>query len=194
MLVALILLAAITIIGVANMQSSNMEMSMINAQKTRHENFTIAEALLTESEANLSASNLVRDNLLSNKCAATSTQICFNDSCTGGFCFDGTYDTSSRDELECLVSPDSDSLERVQYWEDSSIWSNGGNTHREIELSLSGETLKGKYVAEFLCFLGRNIYNDPATGDALFRISMLYEPDMGQPILLQSTYSFEINR
>jgi len=191
LVVALVLLAAITVIGISNMQSSTLEMKMINAQKQRNENFAIAEAGLIQVESALvNDLDLVRDDLFTDRC---STGSCFTDPCTGGLCFDGSYtNAGALDELDCEIAPNATAVARENYWADETTWTTAG---RHGAVPVIDGLPDVKYTIEFLCFVGENIYSDPSTGDPLFRITVLYEPNtFEQPIMLQSMYSFEISR
>lgn len=191
LIVALVLLGGITIIGLSNMQSSTLEMKMINSQAERQENFAIAESALTAVETFLSGGlNLDDLDLYTDDC---SDGKCFETDCTGGLCFAGSYENASgHTKADCEVAPTADVALRENPWEDESIWEDA-TYHRTI--SVDPSLPDAKYIIEFLCFIGVDHYTDPtaSSSDPLFRITVLYEAsERAQPIMLQSTYSFEI--
>lgn len=192
LIVALVLLAAISIVGVANMQSSTLEMRMAATTFERERSFTIVDAGLREAEYRLSTQmNLKLSDLQTDTCAAGK---CFTSDCPDGLCFDGSFD-SSMSEIDCVVSPNADTAERVKFWEQSALWSNAAKYR---VTSVQGKDVK--YLYEFLCFVpaGTAPFNgdDPANynnGEPLFRVTAYSEGDGDRtPIMLQSTVVVEL--
>lgn len=189
LIVALVLLAAISIVGVSNMQSSTLGMRMAASAFERERSFAIVDAGLREAEYKLNTQmNIKLENLQSDVCGASSK--CFVADCTGGLCFDGEFE-SSMTEIECVVSPDA-TVDRVKYWEDPSIWSTSGK-----HLTTTIRSKEVKYIYEFLCFVPSsaapfNVAN-PNDGEPLFRITAYSESEGDRaPIMLQSTVALEM--
>ncbi|MDO6424685.1 pilus assembly PilX family protein [Saccharophagus degradans] len=186
LIVALVLLAAISLIGVANMQSSTLEVRMAASTLDREKAFAIVDSGLREAERKLSNSmNLKLADLQSDVC----TTKCFTADCPNGLCFDGVYDTS-KTRIECEVAPDADSVERLKFWEQASVW-NTSSKHDVVQVK--GQIVK--YIYEFLCFVpsGSGPFNGDSlaqanSGEPLFRITAYSESDGDRaPVMLQST-------
>lgn len=192
LIVALVLLAAISLIGVANMQSSTLEMRMAASTFERERSFAIVDAGLREAELSLSTQmNLKLVDLQSDTCT---TGKCFTSTCANGLCFDGVFD-SGMTEIECEVAPTAGTTERVKFWEQATLWSTAG---KYLEIEVQEKIVK--YFYEFLCFVpaGTAPFNgdDPAnynSGEPLFRITAYSESEGDRaPIMLQSTVVVEL--
>lgn len=198
LIISLIILLAITLLGVANMQTSTFQMKMASSNKERQTVFAIAEAGLREAEKLLEASPPQRSQIFDN-CTGDN---CFNQACNGGLCFSGKYPANAPTlDSDCSLwasssydesDPDADS---TKFWSDTSldVWSNS-TLHQTIDVP--GASKDVKYILEFLCF-----GNQPAPealvsagGDGLplFRITALAEGnDSRIKVVLQSVYSLD---
>ena len=194
LVVALVLLAAITVIGLSNMQSASVELKMISSQKQRNTNFAIAESALDQIRKQIIDGvpfRLSQDkDLYTDSCRAGR---CFTDTCTNGRCFFGEYEKANS-EFDCKVTTDSDINERVRVWENSALWSDQ-NKFATVEVGQG--SVEVKYIMEFLCFGGEDyldsIFNSggaaaavPSNPLAMLRVTVRYEPENGQPIMLHT--------
>lgn len=173
LIVALVVLAAITIIGTTGMQSASLEMKMIASTIDRNETFSIAESALSlfEEELELIVNDV--DDLFSDVC--TVLDACFTENCEGGLCFSGELLLSMSDPVaECVLTP------VAPKWLDSETWREA-SYHQTVELNISGEVHEVKGIFEFLCFQGD-------ASRPLFRITSFYDDANRPPVMLQSTY------
>ncbi len=181
LIVALVLLLAITIIGLSNMQSSSLEMKMITSALDRGKALAAAEGALRRVEEELT-DNIV---LTNNDLVAD-----FQDTCPNGLCFQGSYEADMT-EYECEVVDSSTTADRVHFWRQSALWDSAA-THGTVDVG----TYEAKYLVEFLCFIDKDgtfTYENQWNGEPLFRISVLVEGDGGiAPVMLQSTFSFTL--
>lgn len=193
LIVSLIILAVVTLLGITSMQSSNTELKLAASQRDRGVAFEAAEAALAIVEKNLADNPPLREELYST-CSGAG---CYNATCTGGLCFDGSYLVSHR-EYECEVADyaGSGGSRRVNFWSDPNlkIWETEGR-HQTVQI----DNLKSdvKYIIEFLCYVDRdkdtifdpideNTWNN---GAPLFRITALAEGNGKRAsVALQSTY------
>lgn len=184
LLVTLVILAAVTIIGISNMQSTTLEMRMTGSMIDRNEAFAQVEAALNLAESELVNVMAVREeDLYTDVCA---TGQCFTSTCTDGLCFHGEWlSTDLFSRLGCDVAPNASTTPRVDFWRDDATWS---NTNRHRAFSVHGNEVKVIY--EFLCFVETDSAQ-PTEGKPLFRITAYLEPDSGRraPVMLQSTYA-----
>lgn len=202
LIVALVLLAAITVVGMSNMQSSSMEMKMVASAKSRNEAFNLAEGALLAVERRIEAGmGIDSDELATDTC----TDRCFTATCSDGRCFDGDY-VSTNSRYECEISPNAGTTERVQFWRDDSldVWNNSA---RHQTVRIKGKDVK--FIFEFLCFIDNGNGFGPASpnnmfGDPIFRITALVDEDvintglsasamvnLSSPVMLQSIYRID---
>lgn len=189
LIVVLVMLAAITVVGVSNMRSATSEMRMITSTIDRNEAFAIAEAGLTAAEAQLETNINSLDDLYTDTCNPDS---CFNSNCNNGYCFEGTFNTAEVSNLfECKVATNAGSTERKVFWQDENVWSRS----RQVTVG----TREVQYIVEFLCFVdnsgnfGDIVPDSLNDGDPFFRITAFLEGDGGRaPVMLQSNYVVKI--
>jgi type IV pilus assembly protein PilX len=187
LIVALVLLAVITLFGVANMQSSSMEMRMISVTMDRNRAFVAAEGALELAEAAVASSmNIDYDDLYTDTCTG---DTCFTNPCSNnGRCFDGEFSNGDT-EFDCTVAPNAGTVERVNFWEDTTVWSTDSR-HTKVNVG----NVEAKYIVEFLCFIDMTssgtFSSAPANandGEPLFRITAFVEHDRA-PVMVQSTF------
>lgn len=184
LIVALVILAVVTVIGVSNMQSTTLEMRMTASMIDRNKAYAEVEAALKLAEDRLLDVMAVREeDLYTDTC---DTGQCFTSACTNGLCFYGEWLSTDLDgKPGCEVAPNADSTERLDFWRDSSIWSDA-DLHETI--SVHGQDIKVIY--EFLCFVEIDLVQ-PGVGKPLFRVTAYRESESGQraPVMQQSTYA-----
>ncbi|MFT7558447.1 MAG: Tfp pilus assembly protein PilX [Flavobacteriales bacterium] len=201
LVVALVLLAAISIVGVAGMQSTSLEMKMITSTKQRHESFAYTEAALIKVEDQIRAQMKVGDprKLFLDDGATVANR--FSSDCTNGRCFNGSYDsTDIKGDFGCDIWDESG--ERVGPYLKPTIWGDS-NFHQEVDLGIDGVGLV-KYIVEFMCFVPELDIDGNAvafsategerTGDAAFRITVYTQAINGvlAPVMLQSTIAVSL--
>ena len=192
LIVALVLLAAITVIGVSNMQSASVELKMVSSQAQRNDSFAIAESAMDIVRKRIEDDNPIVYSLEKDFWSDTCTAgRCFDSNCSFGQCFNGSYEQTNN-KMDCKVYDDSAS-ERLPIWEEAALWSDA-NRHKTILV----DNIEVKYVLEFLCFGGEEYLNSMTTnvhlpasthdpfGRVRLRITVRYEPSVGQPIIQHS--------
>ncbi len=207
LIMSLVILAAITILGVTNIESSSLEMKMVSAQKERNTRFAVAEAALRRAELELENNATISKvtDLMPDECTGN---WCFNEDCSGGtpggsdiggLCFQGNYEITDIYRYQCESF---DGIDQ-RFWEDPSIWSDDSK-HQDIDINIGDSTsVNAKYIIEFLCFVpdpesGLPFNLTPIgngnNGEPLFRISVLVEGsgDRSSSVMLQSTYMKKI--
>ena len=199
LIMSLVILAAITLLGVTNIESSSLEMKMVSAQKERSIRFAAAEAALARAEFSLENDPIFQDSDHFTTDGGCSGDWCFSDNCNNGLCFQGRYSVGDS-RYECLAHDTGDTYKK--YWEDESIWSDGSK-HRTESIQVTGaDPIEAKYIIEFLCFVENpegSITFDATepnknNGEGFFRLSVFVEGlgDRSSSVMLQSTYIKEI--
>lgn len=205
LIIALVMLAVMTIIGVANMNSAGLEMKMIASTIDRNKAFSVADAGLRAAEVWLEKSSNIQEKDLYTDTCNTSVDQCFTPACNDGLCFQGVYEKNAipnRRRYSCEVVPDTAST-RTVFWSDPAldVWNDAGK-YRTLNIG----TESVKYIVEFLCFVNKG--NPPSGGsaipfdatsannnnaDVLFRITVLFDDDSRRvPVMLQSNYVFPL--
>lgn len=146
LIVALVLLVIVTILGVAGMRGTTLEMKMIASARDRAMAFEAAETTLREVEKALIAT------------PPTPTQIkTYGSNCNGsganGFCFAGDFDVDEP-YTTCKIFPD-DVVSAKAVWEEKANWSSGNFATQSVAVA-NGEstpvTVTTKYFVEFMCY------------------------------------------
>lgn len=192
LIVSLVILAVVTLLGVASMRASNLELRMAASARDRSVAFQAAEAALIGIEKTLSQSPppYGTPNFLPS-CSA-STGNCFTSNCTNGLCFTGDF-VGAQTYSDCQLAKSDGTTEHP--WQKKTNWNTAG-THRVINVaSSSGSgTNAVKYMIEFLCYVPVDAKVDsPTTGLGasgwvpLFRITTKAEGESGRAsVMLQS--------
>lgn len=193
LIVSLVILAVVTLLGVASMRSSNMELRMAASARDRAVAFQRAEAALLRVERALATSPYSIGSFDSN-CTGT----CFTQDCDDGLCFTGQFDSQGSRKQCKLV--DSAGIVKPAWTEDD-FWEAEGKYREENVLGTAEgiDPAPVKYVIEFLCFApsgGRDIYGGSGgvvvEGDTdvpLYRITARAEGEAGRSaVILQSVY------
>jgi len=190
LIVSLVILVVISLLGIANMQSSNTELKMATSQRDRDVAFAAAEAALTEAEQWLEKNNPTREQLY-NTCGDSGN--CYNATCSEGLCFEGIFVSDPNEKWLCQVAANSGSSERIAFWKDEQldVWSDTGK-HRTIAIPGIDEDVK--FIVEFLCFVPPDdsvTFNssNPGTGEPLYRVTAMADGNGDRAkVMLQSTY------
>lgn len=191
LVVCLILLALVSLMGVAGMQLSTTEYKMATATQDRATSLAAAEAAISIVETNLATDPPDRENLLS----TCSGSECFNASCTNGLCFDGLH-TSVMTEWDCEVGTSAKTSKRREFWSDSvlKVWDTA-TRHKTISVTRLNTDVR--YIVEFLCYVQKDavtVFSGASVslknnGAPLYRITALAQGNGGKGrVVLQTTY------
>jgi Tfp pilus assembly protein PilX len=197
LIVSLVILAVVTLLGVASMRASNLELRMAASARDRSIAFQAAEAALIRLEKDLAGEPGTgtpplygTPNFLPS-CAQTGK--CFKDSCPKGLCFTGDF-IGAQKYSDCQLA---NSAGITKYpWKNKANWDNAAN-HDVIEVaSTAGGTAVNtvKYMVEFLCYTPIDEKVDSPTTELgisgwvpIFRITTRAEGESGRAsVMLQS--------
>lgn len=196
LIVSLVILAVVTLLGVASMRSSNLELRMAASARDRAVAFQRAEAALLRVEQTLSSLDSPPYSISSFDSNCTGT--CFNKACDGGLCFSGDYD-SQGDRKQCKLADLNDIAKPA--WTQNDLWEQEGKylTQEVLGTVQDSDPEPVKYVIEFLCFApsgDRDIYGGTGgvmregnTDVPLYRITARATGEAGRSsVILQSVY------
>jgi type IV pilus assembly protein PilX len=158
LLVVLVMLVIISMLGMSTMGTSSLEMQMSNNSRTQQASFEAAEYTLSWVENNIQNTSVSNANLTNNNCGS----ICFDSTCSGGFCFRGD-DADSWNQCEIDDSnPDPYTQE--------SIWTTSAN---HMTLTIPNTNITAKYIIEFRCYtaLDPTLEMDVTNFTRVFRIN-----------------------
>lgn len=199
LIVSLVILLVITLLGTAAIQSTSLELKMAKNVEERQAVFQHTEAALRRIENIIEAAAPTKTVLDSDICAASSAELkksCFDDQCTGGYCFWGTNNTAVQSACEVVTGTPSATAtlgnpSTFPIWESShhlNVWAN--STRHKVLPEIKGTDIK--YIVEFQCFIdgigGREVASD--FGEALYRITVLGDNN-NLKVMLQSTYAVD---
>lgn len=186
LVVSLVILTMVTVLGIASMRNSNLELKMAASARDHSVAFQNAESALRIVEESISQ---ITQDQVENAC--TNAAGCFDATCTNGLCFDGVF-SSNMAASECELS--SSGQRPKQMWKDKTIWETTG-LHGNIVLPGSSDdtvTNTVGYLIEFLCFAlpeGQSADQARSDGYPLFRITVRAEGEAGRSTsMLQSVY------
>lgn len=208
LVVALIILAVVTILGVAGMRNSTLELRMATSLRDRTLAFQVAEAALARVEQRIYNAPFPLDAFLTNNCpfAGQSTLIggeggtasrstgCFAADCgTGGLCFAGEFVNPER-LTDCRLLPDPPPANPIQHWQAEDFWGNAPK--QPVEMGSGGssgasQTIETRYLVEFLCFVPRSTARVADEDDMLplYRVTVRATTALKRAeVVLQSTF------
>ncbi|MAY01770.1 MAG: hypothetical protein CMQ38_02185 [Gammaproteobacteria bacterium] len=137
LVITLIMLVVISMLGMSTMGTTGMEMQMANNSRDQQASFEAAEYTLSWVENNIQQTSFTNANLTNSSCGA----ICFDDTCSGGYCFRGD-DADAWNQCEVDDSaPDP--------YTDPDIWNDSG-FHRTV--TVPNTSITAKYIIEFRCY------------------------------------------
>lgn len=148
LIVSLVILAVITILGIASMRSSNLELKMAASARDRSIAFQAAETALMQIEAQLSASPPPYG---AANFTSSCTQDCFNSTCEGGLCFTGDF-ANAATYSDCQIAKTDKTIEHA--WQNKAVWDTA-TKHMEIDVATSDPDQTEntvKYIVEFMCY------------------------------------------
>lgn len=192
LIVSLVILAVVTLLGVASMRSSNLELRMAASARDRAVAFQRAEAALLMVERQLIDSPYPIRSFDSN----CSGEKCFKANCSGGLCFSGEFDSLGSRKQCRLAIP---GAVTKPAWMDESFWEEEQNYLVESLPGSGGASYPVKYIIEFMCFVpsgARELHGSAGgvttEGDVevpLYRITAKASGDSGRSsVVLQSIF------
>lgn len=192
LIVSLILLAVITILGLASIRNSSLELKMAASARDRAVAFQRAEAALTRIERSLATTPIpYRMEHFLTTCTGDN---CFDPDCKKGLCFAGDFDNAvSTTQCKTVKAGNT----QKEFWKDKNIWNDAGK-HKKAYVGKTSGTANVdpvKYIVEFMCFVPRTeqtIASPDKEGDTdvpLFRITVKAEGEASRAtVMLQSTF------
>lgn len=209
LVVALIILAVVTILGVAGMRNSTLELRMATSLRDRTLAFQVAESALARIEQRIYNAPFPLGSFLTNNCpyAGQPAQIggegavrstgCFTADCATGLCFSGQFINPER-LTDCRLMtdppPDDPVQNPQQLWRASQAW---GNHQIETVTIQSGgpaggnQAIEAEYLVEFLCFVPRSTARVADEEDMLplYRVTVRATTALDRAeVVLQSTF------
>lgn len=189
LIVSLVILAVVTILGIASIRSSNLELKMAASQRDRSVAFQTAETAIKLVQQKLTSPKVFLDQL---KSGCGTGDYCFQANCSkAGYCFGGLFDgTGFLDE--CRMANDLNVV--PQYWQNQANWDKAPTI--EVPNASDPDTNNPvKYLVEFMCFVSRedsNVSGQTETRNdmlPLFRISVLAKGEAQRStVMLQTVF------
>ncbi len=198
LIVALVILAVVTLLGVTSIRSSSLELKMAASARDRSVAFQAAEAALLTIERNLMAAPPRRSALLPGCDPAAGVADpqaqCFVPDCSLGHCFTGRFAGTTQNS-DCRLADASGVIN--QPWKNPDLWSQP-ESHAVVEVArtdLVDTSLEVKYLVEFMCFiLPAEITSLESNSDPfkeavpLYRVTVMAEGEAQRAsVMLQST-------
>lgn len=180
---SLMILIIVTIVAVATMETTGMQLRMTNSTKDRQQAFQAAEAGLKFAELQIQENIGDRYNTANfyNECSGAD---CFTATCQGGLCFSGVWSTGDPDPSRCKTIDTSSPFTDFP-WNDATldVWNNTARHNTANLGTVSSEPIK--YIVEFRC------HKKDSAGDLLelFRVTVRAKSNNSNAeVMLQSNY------
>ena len=201
LIVSLVILTLVTVLGLASMRNSNLELKMATSAREYNLALQNAETALRIIEQRISANPFTKgmvatDSDGTSDCVPGDDVDCFNPSCINGLCFDGVWELKTQDAL-CDISQSENGEPPRQMWKVQQVWEDE-LYHQTIDIPSSrtpdeaDTDIPVQYVVEFLC---TTLNQAAATseldrGFPLYRITVRAGGEMaGRSVaMLQSVY------
>lgn len=198
LVVSLVILAVITVLGIASIRSSNLELKMAASARDKSVAKEMAESAIEAVGTIIRNSNYTAANFLDN-CALAE---CFTQNCDQtGLCFSGTFTTSSPNagdapsalhQTDCKLNG-GPLVNTQEKWKDKAYWT--GNNVPTVDVVVYQKDVREvrpvNYMIEFLCFAPKdeNIVDQPDSGVPLYRITTRADGPAGRStVMLQSVF------
>lgn len=192
LVVSLVILAIITVLGLASVRNSNLELKMAASARDRAVAFQRAEAAISRVERELST--IPPPFGMKNFLTTCSGDRCFKEDCSNGLCFAGDFDNATS-TTQCKAVKNG--AARKEFWKDKSIWKTD-DKHIKAYVGTTSDSAtvnEVKYIIEFLCFVPRTdvtITSEDKQGETdvpLFRITARAQGEASRAnVMLQSTF------
>ncbi len=180
MVATLLILLVISLLGMASVDSTGLEMKMSSNSRVQQQVFEAAEYTLSWVENNLQAIGYFTNGQISNGVTGGSCgSVCFTSACTNGYCFSGSGATAFA---TCALTPYT-----TEPSADSALWTTGSGKYKT--LAIPGTALTTKYIIEYRCFTARTQGTPIATSSTqMYRITTLATGEDGRSrVMLRST-------
>ncbi len=178
-IVTLLILLVVSMLGMATMDTTGLEMQMSSNSRAQQQAFEAAEYTLSWVENNLESTGYFDDISLGNTAGCGS--VCFSSACTNGYCFHGTG--AGVDYNTCKLNPPVD-----EPYTQSSLWADGSGKYRT--LSVPNTSITAKYIIEYWCYTAREEAFLIAEGNSarLYRITTYVVGEGGRArVMLRSS-------
>jgi type IV pilus assembly protein PilX len=165
LIVVLLLLLVTSILGLSAMKASGLEMQMSSNSREQLMMVEAAEYVVAQVADEIQALNGFSNNSLAN---IDCDDLCFDDTCSGGYCFFGAATSDPLAWQSCAVG-----LPALEPAADAAVWEESSGRHRT--LAIPDTDLLAKYVIEFRCYaaIDNSLAMDDANNTPLYRITAL---------------------
>ncbi len=186
LIVSLVILTVVTALGLASMRNSNLELKMSASSRDRSVAFQNAESALRAIETDLENSPYSKAEL-----ECRTGVDCFNNTCSGGLCFNGVYSASVAVADCATTNPNGAD---PQMWKSKAYWGDNAKSKNVPNSKKTSVNNSVDYLIEFLCFSpDPAIKAPPPEGSTkmlpLYRITVLAEGEARRSsVMLQSVY------
>lgn len=183
-IVTLLILLVVSMLGMATMDTTGLEMQMSSNSRAQQQAFEAAEYTLSWVEDTIKPKDYFAPDMLENlSCGAT----CFDSNCTNGYCFNGTL-PNDPDPGDCKVMRNPP-VPVVENYASEALWATGSGRHRT--LAIPGTDITAKYIIEYWCYTTRYDdvpYHKDNNSTRMFRITAYVVGEGGRArVMLRSS-------
>lgn len=181
--VTLIILLIVSVLGMASMDTTGLEMRMASNTRDQQQAFEAAEYTLSWVQNEIGITGFSTASLSNTACGS----ICFEPTCSNGYCFQGSnpLDQNSCELATSHAANQPDPAGEIYATE--AIWTNAAR-HRTLAVPNIGVTTR--YIVEFRCYtaLDPSQPMDDTNFTRVYRITVLAAGPAGRGrVMLRST-------
>jgi type IV pilus assembly protein PilX len=145
LILTLLILLVVSVLGMASIDSTGLEMKMSSNSRAQQQAFEAAEYTLSWVENDIVANGYFSVASIKNETGCD--DVCFSDACTNGYCFSGYFGTNPATEhADCRVFDD----DGPEPYESAALWADGSGKHRTLDIP--NVDITAKYIIEFWCY------------------------------------------
>jgi type IV pilus assembly protein PilX len=172
LIVVLLLLVVTSILGLSAIQAGGLEMQMSSNSAEQLQMLATAEYVVAQVTEEIEALGGFSSNSLAN---VDCGELCFDDSCSGGYCFFGAALGDPLSWHSCAVG-----LPALAPARDATVWADGSGRHRLF--AVADADVIAKYIIEFRCYstIDNSLAMDDGNNTPLYRITALVTGKSGR--------------
>lgn len=158
--VTLVILLVVSMLGMATMDTSGLEMRMASNSRDQQQAFEAAEYTLSWVQNDITGR--FTDSQIGN--APDCGSVCFESTCSGGYCFQGESPTNPA---TCELDAPADDIHT-----EAALWEAGSGRHQTLTVPDIGVT--ARYIVEYRCYTALDPaqeFDDETNYARMFRIT-----------------------
>jgi type IV pilus assembly protein PilX len=183
MVLVLLILLVVSMLGMSTMDATGLEMQMSSNSREQQQVFEAAEYTLSYVENQIQTNGFSPESLQN---ATGCGAVCFDATCSNGYCFDNSDPLNDPMLWDCQVgAPATEMYESADVWDDDPADGSDSQT-----LAIPATNMVARYIVEFRCYAAENpaLQLSPTNLTPVYRITAFVIGESGRTrVMLRST-------